>query len=126
MLTLNQLLSKSRKKRKIKTAKKALIKHPQRKGVCIKVTTTSPKKPNSAVRKICRVKFSDYTVITASIPGQGHNLQKHSVVMVRGGRVRDVPGVRYKVMRGKYDFETTETIERVHARSKWGLKKKNK
>lgn len=125
MLTLNQLLKNKRKKRKFKTPKKALILHPQRKGVCIKVTTTSPKKPNSAVRKICRVKFSDYTVITASIPGQGHNLQKHSVVMVRGGRVRDVPGVRYKVMRGKYDFETTESFERIHARSKWGLKKKN-
>jgi len=124
MLTLNQLIKESRKKRKRKIPKKALVNAPQRKGVCIKVTTTSPKKPNSAVRKICRVKLNDGHVVTASIPGQGHKLQKHSVVMIRGGRVRDVPGVRYKVMRGKYDFSTEERIERIHARSKWGLKAK--
>jgi len=118
MLTLNQLINNSRKKRKKKIPKKALVNAPQRKGVCIKVTTTSPKKPNSAVRKICRVRFNNGHVITASIPGQGHNLQKHSVVLVRGGRVRDVPGVRYKVVRGQYDFSTVQTVERIHARSK--------
>jgi small subunit ribosomal protein S12 len=105
MVTLNQLLKKKRIKRKIKTPKKALLFSPQRKGVCIKVTTTSPKKPNSAVRKICRVKLSDGIVVTAAIPGQGHSLQKYSVVLIRGGRVRDVPGVRYKLIRGKFDLD---------------------
>jgi len=123
MLTLNQLIKEFRKKRKKKVPKKALQYAPQRKGVCVKVTTTSPKKPNSAIRKICRVRLNDGRVITASIPGQGHKLQKHSVVMIRGGRVRDVPGVRYKVMRNKYDFGPEDKIVRVHARSKWGLRK---
>lgn len=123
MVTLNQLLKKKRIKRKIKTPKKALLFSPQRKGVCIKVTTTSPKKPNSAVRKICRVKLSDGIVVTAAIPGQGHSLQKYSVVLIRGGRVRDVPGVRYKLIRGKFDLDWKEDFVRVQSRSKWGLKK---
>lgn len=118
MLTLNQLINKPRKKRKMKIAKLALVQAPQRKGVCLKVTTTSPKKPNSAVRKICRVRLSDGLVVTAAIPGHGHNLQKHSVVLIRGGRVRDLPGVRYKLIRGKYDLDLNENVKRTQGRSK--------
>jgi small subunit ribosomal protein S12 len=118
MLTLNQLLLKSRKKKKTKISKVALATAPLRKGVCLKVTTTSPKKPNSAVRKICRVRLSDGLVVTAAIPGHGHNLQKHSVVLIRGGRVRDLPGVRYKLIRGKYDLDLNESVRRTQARSK--------
>lgn len=125
MLTLNQLHKKFRKKRQIKIPKLALVNAPQRKGMCMKVTTTSPKKPNSAVRKICRVRLSDGVVITAAIPGHGHNLQKHSVVLVRGGRVRDLPGVKYKLIRGKYDLDVNEDVRRTQGRSKWGLKKVN-
>lgn len=124
MVTINQLIKKSRKAKKIKKPKKALLYSPQRKGVCVKVTTTSPKKPNSAVRKICRVKLSDGVIVTAAIPGHGHTLQKHSVVLLRGGRVRDVPGVRYKLIRGKYDLDVMEQVVRNQSRSKWGLKKK--
>lgn len=124
MLTINQLLKKNRKKKQARYFKPALIYSPQRKGVCVKVTTTSPKKPNSAIRKICRVKLSDGLVITAAIPGHGHNLQKHSVVLIRGGRVRDLPGVRYKVIRGKYDLDLNENVRRTQARSKYGLKKR--
>ncbi len=123
MLTINQLLKKFRKKKKNKIIKIALATSPQRKGVCVKVTTTSPKKPNSAIRKICRVKLSKNLTITAAIPGHGHNLQKHSVVLIRGGRVRDLPGIRYKLIRGKYDLDTIENVKRTQARSKWGLKK---
>jgi small subunit ribosomal protein S12 len=118
MVTLSQLIKNKRKKRQIKYAKIALKDSPQRKGVCVKVTTTSPKKPNSAVRKICRVRLSDRMVITAAIPGHGHNLQKHSVVLIRGGRVRDLPGVRYKLIRGKYDLDTVENVKRSKGRSK--------
>jgi len=118
MLTINQLLKKFRKKKANKIIKIALHAAPQRKGVCVKVTTTTPKKPNSAIRKICRVRLSDNLVITAVIPGHGHTLQKHSVVLIRGGRVRDLPGIRYKLIRGKYDLDTTENIRRKHARSK--------
>jgi len=123
MLTLNQLIKKSRKKI-IKKSKKPILKNaPQRKGTCYKVFTTSPKKPNSAVRKICRVKLNNSTMITAAIPGHGHNLQKCSVVLVRGGRIRDVPGVQYKLIKGKYDFNREENIFRVNARSKYSKKK---
>lgn len=125
MLTLNQLIKKHRKAKKVKINKLALVSSPQRKGVCLKVTTTSPKKPNSAVRKICRVRLSDGLVITAAIPGHGHNLQKHSVVLIRGGRVRDLPGVKYKLIRGKHDLDVNENVKRTQGRSKWGLKKKN-
>jgi len=125
MVTLNQLLRNARKKKPVKIAKIALANAPQRKGVCLKVTTTSPKKPNSAVRKICRVRLSDGLVVTAAIPGHGHNLQKHSVVLIRGGRVRDLPGVRYKLIRGKYDLDLNENVKRTQGRSKWGLKKRS-
>ncbi len=125
MVTLSQLIKNKRKKRQTKYSKIALKDSPQRKGVCLKVTTTSPKKPNSAVRKICRVRLSDRMVITAAIPGHGHNLQKHSVVLIRGGRVRDLPGVRYKLIRGKYDLDTVENVKRTKGRSKWGLKKRD-
>lgn len=118
MLTLNQLIKKGRKKKPTKYSKTALIHSPLRKGVCVRVTTTSPKKPNSAVRKICRVRLSDGLVITAAIPGHGHNLQKHSVVLIRGGRVRDLPGVKYKLIRGKYDLDVNENVKRTQARSK--------
>ena len=124
MVTLNQLIRKGRIKKPIKYSKTALIYSPQRKGVCVKVTTASPKKPNSAVRKICRVRLSDGLIVTAAIPGHGHNLQKHSVVLIRGGRVRDLPGVKYKLIRGKYDLDLNENIKRTQARSKWGLKKR--
>lgn len=124
MLTLNQLIRGNRKPKQMKSSKKALVSAPQRKGVCVKVTTTSPKKPNSAVRKICRVKLSDGLTVTAAIPGHGHNLQKHSVVLIRGGRVRDLPGVKYKLIRGKYDLDLVEHVTRTQARSKWGLKKR--
>jgi len=125
MVTLNQLIKNKRKKRQTKYSKIALKYSPQRKGVCLKVTTTSPKKPNSAVRKICRVRLSDRMIVTAAIPGHGHNLQKHSVVLIRGGRVRDLPGVRYKLIRGKYDLDTVENVKRSKGRSKWGLKKRD-
>ena len=123
MSTLNQLLKKCRKKKKNKYSKPALANSPQRKGVCTRVYTTSPKKPNSAVRKVCRVRLSDGLVVTAAIPGHGHNLQKHSVVLIRGGRIRDVPGVKYKLIRGKYDLDSNESIRRSNARSKYGIKK---
>jgi small subunit ribosomal protein S12 len=125
MVTINQLVRKARKKKTVKFSKIALAYAPLRKGVCLKVTTTSPKKPNSAVRKICRVRLSDGLVVTAAIPGHGHNLQKHSVVLIRGGRVRDLPGVRYKLIRGKYDLDVSENVPRKHGRSKWGLKKRS-
>jgi small subunit ribosomal protein S12 len=118
MVTYNQLIKIGRKTRSIKRPKKALLKSPQRKGVCVRVSTTSPKKPNSAVRKICRVRLSDGIVVTASIPGHGHTLQKYSVVLIRGGRVRDVPGVKYKLIRGKYDLNTEENVKRTQSRSK--------
>lgn len=91
--------------------------------MCLKVFTTSPKKPNSAVRKICRVKLTNNSIITASIPGQGHKLQKFSIVLIRGGRSRDIPGVRYKLIRGKYDLSVGESFKRRNARSKYGYKK---
>jgi small subunit ribosomal protein S12 len=125
MVTLNQLVRKGRVKKQTKYSKVALINSPQRKGVCVRVSTTSPKKPNSAVRKICRVRLSDGLIVTAAIPGHGHNLQKHSVVLIRGGRVRDLPGVKYKLIRGKYDLDLNENVKRTQARSKWGLKKRN-
>ena len=124
MVTKNQLINNCRKKKKTRYFKPALKNAPQRKGVCVRIYTTSPKKPNSAVRKVCRVRLSDSTIVTAAIPGQGHNLQKHSVVLLRGGRIRDVPGVRYKLIRGKYDLDINETIFRKNARSKYGIKKR--
>lgn len=124
MVTLNQLIKFCRKPTTRKFQKPALRYSPQRKGVCVKVFTSKPKKPNSAIRKLARVKLDNKTIVTVAIPGQGHNLQKHSVVLIRGGRTRDVPGVKYKIIRGKYDSDTIENIERTNALSKYGLKKK--
>lgn len=123
MATLNQLTRYCREAKKRKFQKPALKYSPQRKGVCVKVFTAKPKKPNSAIRKLARVKLDNKTIVTVAIPGQGHNLQKHSVVLIRGGRTRDVPGVKYKIIRGKYDSDTNETIIRTNALSKYGLKK---
>jgi len=122
MPTLNQLSRNCRKSKPKKYQKPALRISPQRKGVCVKVFTSKPKKPNSAIRKLARVKLDRRTTVTVAIPGHGHNLQKHSVVLIRGGRTRDVPGVKYKIIRGKYDCDTSENITRTNARSKYGLK----
>ncbi|MGM0611493.1 MAG: 30S ribosomal protein S12 [Thermodesulfobacteriota bacterium] len=121
MPTINQLVRKSRKK--ITTSKKraALQQCPQRRGVCVRVYTTTPKKPNSALRKVARVRLTNSMEITAYIPGEGHNLQEHSVVMVRGGRVKDLPGVRYTVIRGTLD--TSGVQDRRKSRSKYGTKR---
>ena len=136
MPTVNQLLRKPRKQRKkkatapalktvlnsLKRRKKELPKGaPFKRGVCLKVTTTTPKKPNSALRKIARVRLSNGMEVTAYIPGEGHNLQEHSIVLVRGGRVRDLPGVRYHVVRGTLD--TLGVDDRKQGRSKYGTKK---
>lgn len=124
MATINQISTKKYRKRKAPYSGVPLLKKdPFIKGVCVVVRTTSPKKPNSAVRKIARVKIKTGRILTATIPGQGHNLQKFSVVLVRGGRANDVPGCRYKLVRGKYDFSTVESFERKKSHSKWGLKK---
>jgi len=123
MATCNQLSHFKHKRRykKKKTRAKALKKCPQKRGIVLKVLLVSPKKPNSAIRKIVRVRLVTGKRLRAAIPGQGHNLQQYSTVMVRGGRIKDVPGIGYKVMRGKYDFSTMEKIIRKKARSKWGL-----
>lgn len=119
MATINQLAKKSYRKRKKNYSGVPLLKKdPFIKGVCVAVKTTSPKKPNSAVRKIARVKIKQNRIITASIPGQGHNLQKFSVVLIRGGRANDIPGCRYKLVKGKYDFSVAENFVRKKSRSK--------
>ena len=123
MPTLNQIARNCRSGKIKKYHKPALKYSPQRKGVCVKVFTSKPKKPNSAIRKLARVKLDINTTVTVAIPGQGHNLQKHSIVLIRGGRTRDVPGVKYKIIRGKYDLDTNESFTRKNARSKYGLKK---
>jgi small subunit ribosomal protein S12 len=121
MPTINQLIRKSRKdKRKINKVP-ALQACPQRRGVCTRVYTTTPKKPNSALRKVARVRLTNGHEVTAYIPGEGHRLQEHSVVLIRGGRVKDLPGVRYHVLRGVLD--TTGVEGRKQARSKYGAKK---
>jgi len=119
--TINQLLRHGRKKLKRKSKSPALQKNPQRRGVCTRVYTMTPKKPNSALRKIARVRLTNGQEVTAYIPGIGHNLQEHSIVLVRGGRVKDLPGVRYHIIRGALDTEGVE--ERKKARSKYGAKK---
>ena len=121
MPTINQLIRKPRKD-KIKRVKAPALKAcPQRRGVCTRVTTTTPKKPNSAQRKVARVRLTNGYEITAYIPGEGHNLQEHSVVKVRGGRVKDLPGVRYRVIRGALDTQGVKN--RKTSRSKYGAKR---
>ena len=121
MPTISQLIGSERKRLTRKTKSPALKACPQRRGVCTRVYTVTPKKPNSALRKVCRVRLSTGTEVTAYIPGEGHNLQEHSIVLVRGGRVKDLPGVRYKVIRGALD--TAGVTERKQARSRYGSKK---
>jgi len=119
--TINQLVRKGRKKVEDKKKTPALKGNPQLRGVCTRVYTTTPKKPNSALRKVCRVRLSNGMEVTAYIPGIGHNLQEHSIVLVRGGRVKDLPGVRYKVIRGTLD--AASVTDREQARSRYGAKK---
>jgi small subunit ribosomal protein S12 len=119
--TIQQLVRKGRQAKTSKTKTPALKGSPQRRGVCTRVYTTTPKKPNSALRKVARVKLSSQIEVTAYIPGVGHNLQEHSIVLVRGGRVKDLPGVRYKIVRGSLD--TQGVRNRKQARSRYGAKK---
>ena len=121
MPTISQLVRKGRNKIQKKTNTPALGASPQRRGVCVRVYTTTPKKPNSALRKVARVRLTSGYEVTSYIPGIGHNLQEHSVVLVRGGRVKDLPGVRYHIVRGKLDL--TGVKGRKKARSKYGVKK---
>ena len=120
MPTINQLVRNGRKKKVKKSKSRALDSCPQRRGVCIQVTTRTPKKPNSAMRKVARVRLTNGQEVTAYIGGEGHNLQEHSVVLVKGGRVRDLPGVRYHVVRGALDSLGVEN--RKQGRSKYGAK----
>lgn len=121
MPTINQLVREGREKVIVKTASPALAGCPQKRGVCVRVYTTTPKKPNSALRKVARVRLTNGMEITAYIPGEGHNLQEHSVVLVRGGRVKDLPGVRYHIVRGSLDSGGVE--KRRKSRSKYGAKR---
>ena len=121
MPTISQLVKQGRKQVAEKSKTPIMNENPQKRGVCLSVTTTSPKKPNSALRKICRVKLSNGQEGTVYIPGEGHNLQEHSVVLIRGGRVRDLPGVRYHVIRCALD--TAGVAKRKQSRSKYGAKK---
>ena len=124
MPTINQLVNQGRQAARYKTASPALKACPQKRGVCVRVYTTTPKKPNSALRKVARVKLSNGTEVTAYIPGEGHNLQEHSMVLIRGGRVKDLPGVRYKIVRGALDTQAVKN--RKQARSLYGAKKDKK
>ena len=121
MPTINQLVRKGRKQAIEKSKTPALKGNPQKRGVCTRVYTTTPKKPNSALRKVARVRLTNGMEVTSYIPGEGHNLQEHSVVLIRGGRVKDLPGFRYKVIRGGLD--TSGVSDRRQARSKYGAKK---
>ncbi len=121
MATINQLcLKKQRKKKVFKTKTPALLNNPQKKGVCVKVFTRTPKKPNSALRKVAMLKLSNGKKIEAYIPGEGHNIQEYSVVLMKGGRVPDLPGCKYHLIRGKYDLQGVKN--RQQARSKYGAK----
>ncbi len=120
MPTINQLIRKQRSKKTKKKKAPMLDKSPQKAGVCLQVTTRTPKKPNSALRKIARVRLSNGKEVTAYIPGESHNLQEHNIVLVRGGRVRDLPGVRYHIVRGALD--TAGVDDRKRSRSKYGVK----
>jgi len=124
MPTINQLVRKGRKKIVLKSKSKALQGNPQRRGVCTRVYTTTPKKPNSALRKVTKVRLTNGAEIIAYIPGEGHNLQEHSIVLVRGGRVKDLPGVRYTIIRGALD--TAGVADRTQSRSKYGTKRPKK
>ena len=121
MPTINQLVNKSRKASRKKTSAPALQACPQKRGVCIRVYTSTPKKPNSALRKIARVRLTNGMEVTSYIPGEGHNLQEHSLVLIRGGRVKDLPGVRYHIIRGTLD--ATGVASRKRGRSKYGTKR---
>lgn len=121
MATINQLVRKPRVKRPTKSVVPALERCPQRRGVCTRVYTVTPKKPNSALRKVARIRLTTMVEVTAYIPGEGHNLQEHAVVMIRGGRVKDLPGVRYHIVRGCLD--TSGVAARRRGRSKYGAKR---
>ncbi len=124
MPTINQLIRKGRSKVEYGKKNRALMGCPQRRGVCTRVYTSTPKKPNSALRKVARVRLTNGYEVTAYIPGEGHNLQEHSIVLVRGGRVIDLPGVRYHVVRGALD--TAGVTDRANSRSKYGTKRPKK
>ena len=121
MPTINQLVRKGRREPKKKNKSPALQKNPQKRGVCTRVYTTTPKKPNSALRKVARVRLTNGYEVTSYIPGEGHNLQEHSIVLIRGGRVKDLPGVRYHIVRGTLDASSVG--ERRQSRSKYGTKR---
>ena len=121
MPTINQLVRKGRERIKVRTKSPALNRCPQRRGVCVRVYTSTPKKPNSALRKVARVRLTNGIEVTTYIPGVGHNLQEHSIVMIRGGRVKDLPGVRYHVVRGTLDAVGVDG--RRQSRSKYGAKR---
>ncbi len=121
MPTINQLIRKGRTSKKGKSKSPALEMCPQKRGVCTRVFTTTPKKPNSALRKVARIRLTNNIEVTGYIPGEGHNLQEHSIVIIRGGRVKDLPGVRYHVIRGHLDCEGV--ANRMEGRSKYGTKK---
>lgn len=121
MPTINQLVRKPRRRSVNKTNSPALANCSQKRGVCVRVYTTTPKKPNSALRKVARVRLTNKYEVIAYIPGEGHNLQEHSVVLIRGGRVKDLPGVRYKVVRGSLDTQGVQ--DRKRSRSRYGVKK---
>ncbi len=124
MPTINQLVRKGRQVESYKSSSPALDSCPQRRGVCTRVYTTTPKKPNSALRKVARVRLTNKIEVTAYIPGEGHNLQEHSIVLIRGGRVKDLPGVRYHIIRGTLD--TQGVGKRMQGRSKYGAKRPKK
>lgn len=121
MPTVNQLVRNGRNPKRYKSKSPALEASPQKRGVCIKVFTTTPKKPNSAMRKVARIRLSNNIEVTGYIPGVGHNLQEHSIVLIRGGRVKDLPGVRYHIIRGTLDAEGVQA--RMKGRSRYGAKK---
>lgn len=121
MPTINQLIRKPRQSKKVRTKSPALEQCPQKRGVCTRVTTKTPRKPNSALRKIARIRLTNGFEVTGYIPGEGHNLQEHSIVMIRGGRVPDLPGVRYHIIRGTLDTQGVQ--DRKQGRSKYGAKR---
>lgn len=124
MARLNQLIRQGKRKSKVRRSRLiSLDRCPQKRGICVRVFTVNPKKPNSAIRKVARIRLRNGKYIIAAIPGIGHELQEHSIVIVRGGRANDLPGVRYKVVRGLLDFRTLEKVDRKNKRSKYGVKK---